>query len=199
MSMVDRFAAKAVAPLRLGVFAGLLMVLLSGCSTIKSSHSELVVKPAARIDAMRVVVDPNAAVRTRVSTTVPVSSSAAFEQGSSNYTARLRLQEIARLLVFGFRNRFPVLAVPYGLSITPAARYAMHVKIETSETSCGGGHCRTSVMIRARVVDAAETLLWSSTVEFGQASTTALIDNAMFDAVAVKLLDSMKRDGLIGR
>ncbi|SJZ54203.1 hypothetical protein SAMN02745126_01551 [Enhydrobacter aerosaccus] len=198
MVAFGRFAARAAEPVRVGAFVGVLLVLLSACSNIKSSHSELLVKPPARIQVMSVVVDPNHAVPTKVSTVVPRYANTAAEQGSSSYTAQIKLQEIARLLVTGFRTRFPVLAVPYGVRIAPTADNVLHVRIESSETNCGAGKCTTTVTIEAKLLDAGGQTLWRSSIEFGQASSTVEINDVLFDAVAVQLLDGMKKDGVIG-
>ncbi|SJZ54179.1 hypothetical protein SAMN02745126_01550 [Enhydrobacter aerosaccus] len=178
------------------VAIGGLVAALAGCGTVRSSDSKIVERPAQKIEAVRIDMMPNNAVRLEVQTT-SYGAVLPAQQEANRVKGHERLQEFAKLISRDFRDRFPALAAPYGLTVSPTAPAILFAQITSAKIACYAD-CVMTVTLSVLLHDGKKTL-WQFKVNFGQKNIWADIDDQMFDLAATEMLEAMKKDGMIGK
>jgi hypothetical protein len=176
-----------------------LTILLSACA-VTGTTSTRVAPETTKLTALQVEFDPSLPDTGRVVTTAPgifVPLIAQTRVPLNTQRSQEAAAQFGSVFSDGFRDRFPGLAAAYGLQISPTSPTLLKLRVPEVTTQCTA-RCVTRIMLAGDLVSANGTVVWQFVTKPGQVSLFDKIDDALFDRTALELLDSMKKDGLIG-
>jgi hypothetical protein len=104
-----------------------------------------------------------------------------------------------KLLAASFRDRFPGIAQAYGVTVSPTASTILMVQLANTASTCpSADSCGTTALVLGTVMSSGK-FLWSIQAMLGPISQYSLAEknDAMFDMMARKWLEAMKKEGLI--
>jgi hypothetical protein len=197
MSGFSAFAGRHLAA-ALGLVT--LCMSASGC-TVQSvdSHrvasSDPAIPATQKITDLKVAFDPTPPRQFRI-----VSSGRGYAAPPSVYEpqARQLITNFERLFARGFAQRFAQHAIPYGVSLSPAAPNILRLKIAEITVHCSG-NCVTRAQLGGNLYGPDGRPMWVFNSNVGQATIFSSVSDDMFDALARELLEAMKKDGVIGK